>query len=283
MNTLNDKFNEHLQNMGEIVLIDGVENTVFFMTSPTGATQLNEFIYLFAFKGVCEQGSLINRNGTYYLVYHKEPEINEVYEKFLLRDITKFTNFVIGDELKEIPSIIFDGSQTVRENNSMAYFDGKLELLVPKNADTTQIIENDRFICFGNAWLVVGTTEVNRGYLNIYAEKTQVNEDDNIIDEIPSTYTPPVPEPTETYSIDGVAEIKTGQTVTYTGTKTVDGSVVASVWVFTLEDNGNDVQLVVVDDNTCDITSNESSGTVVLSGVCDGETVVKEIALKGLW
>jgi len=55
------------------------------------------------------------------------------------------------------------------------------------------------------------------------------------------------------------------------------------VWVFTLEDNGNDVQLVVVDDNTCDITSNESSGTVVLSGVCDGETVVKEIALKGLW
>lgn len=283
MDTLGNRFNEHLANKGEIVNIDGVENTVFFMTSPTGATQLNEFIYLFAFKGVCEQGSLINRDGTYYLVYHKEPEINEVYEKFLLRDITKFTNFVISDELKEIPSIIFDGSQTVRENNTMAYFDGKLELLVPKNADTTQIVENDRFICFGNAWLVVGTTEVNRGYLNIYAEKTQVNDDDNLVDEIPSTYTPPVPEPEETYSIDGVAEIRTGQTIEYTGTKTVDGVVVASVWDFTLNNNGNDVEFTVVNDDTCEIKSNVSSGTVVLTGVCDTETVVKEISLIGMW
>ncbi|MDW7668844.1 MAG: hypothetical protein SCJ93_08470, partial [Bacillota bacterium] len=114
-------------------------------------------------------------------------------------------------------------------------------------------------------------------------EKTLVDENDNLIDEIPSTYTPPEPEPTGTYTIEGVAEIKTSQTITYTGTKTVDGSVVASVWVFTLDDNGNDVEFVIVDDNTCDITSNESSGTVVLTGVCEGETVVKEIALKGLF
>jgi len=283
MNILGNKFNDYIDKYGETVLIDGVEHTVFFMNSPEGATIMNDFVYMFCFTGACEQGALVERKGVNYLVYHKETDINEVYEKFLVRNITKFTNFVISDELKAIPSIIFDGSQTVADNQYIGFFDGKLELLVPKNADTIQIIENDRFIAFNSAWLVVATTEVNRGYINLHCEKTQVNEGDNLIDEIPSTYTPPEPEQTGTYTIEGADEIRDGQSITYTGTKTVDGSVVASVWAFTFEDNGNDVDFVVVDDTTCEITSNTSSGTVVLTGVCDGETVIKEIALKGLW
>jgi hypothetical protein len=283
MDILQERFTEYMDRKGETVLVDGTSRTVFFMAFREGVTTHNDYMYLFAQAGEVSSGALIEKDGKLFLVTHKESNINGTYDKFLIRNITKNINLVLNDTLVSVPSIIFDGVQRIDDNKYLSVAEGKLQLLIPYNDTNKVVAENDKFISFNQAWEIIGFTFVEDGLITLYCEKVLLSDNDDIINEIPDTYTPPAPEPTGTYYIDGADSIKTVQTITYTGVKKEDDVIVPSVWAFTLEDNGYEVVLTILGDDSCTIWSDEGSGNITLTGVCDGETITKEIELKGLW
>ncbi|SHJ03550.1 hypothetical protein SAMN02745751_01615 [Dethiosulfatibacter aminovorans DSM 17477] len=283
MNTLDERFTEYIGRNGETVLVDGNSRTVFFMSFKEGITILNDYMYLFTQAGEVSTGVIIERNDTKYLVTHQEGNINGVYDKFLIREITKELNFIIDNEAVAVPSIIYDGVQRVSDSSYLSVFEGKLEVMICDTTQNQKIEANDRFITFGNAWKVIGITKTDKGLIKLHCDKDLIADDDDMENEIPKGIIIEEPTPTGAYYIDGKADIKCMSLETFTGIKIENDIIIPSVWAFTLEDNENDVEFSITGDDTCTIKSQESSGNIVLTGVCDGETIIKEIDLEGLW
>jgi hypothetical protein len=283
MNTLQGRFTDYIGRNGETVLVDDTSRTVFFMQFKEGVTTHNDYMYLFAQVGEVQAGSIISRADNDFIVTHKDTNINNTYDKFLIRNITKYINLVLNDILVSVPAIIFDGIQRIEDNKYLSVVDGKLQMLIPDNEINSKIAINDRIIVFRQAWKVIGFTGVEDGLITVYLEQVLLSSEDDIINEIPDTYTEPVLEPTEAYYIDGQDYINNMSLKVYTGVKSENDVVVASIWNFSVEDNGYEVEFTVTGDNTCTIKNKVNSGNIVLTGVCDEETIIKEIELKGLW
>lgn len=283
MDTLQERFTEYIGRNGETVLVDDTSRTAFFMSFKEGITILNDYMYLFTQAGEVSSGALIERNGIKYIVTHQEGNINGVYDKFLIREITKELNFTIDNEAVAVPSIIFDGVQRVSDTRYLSVFEGKLEVMICDTTQNRKIEANDRFITFGNAWKVIGITKTDKGLIKLHCDKDLIADDDDMENEIPKGIVIESPVPTGAYYIDGQDYINCMSLVTFTGIKKENDEIVASVWSFTLQDNGYDVEFKITEDDTCTIKNNETSGNIVLTGVCDGETIIKEIDLEGLW
>lgn len=166
--------------------------------------------------------------------------------------------------------------------------DGSCKILVQQNAETISIPFNQRFIFDGHAFQV---QQIDNHYsptlMTIYIFETQIQSGDDLVHNIAWNGNVEGDVTTDTRISPNVNKILTGETVSYSVFKYLNG--VKQGNTFNISASGvpeNTYKLTVADGNHFSIRAKEkSNGTLVVSCVDTGtsETTTIQITLGGAW
>lgn len=187
MNTLFDKFNEHIKKYGKAVEINGVDAIGFF--KEIDEKQSTDLKYLFVEKGLLKQGDIINSISNTWIVTNEPICINDVYDKALVQRCNYNVKFMFEDGIvKELPSII---DSKVFDSETGKYIPvamGKIIVMLQNNSISMNINVNSRFIKMGSAFKVVGKDLTRNGLTILYCDLDMIGSQDDTVNEIANAY-----------------------------------------------------------------------------------------------
>lgn len=275
MNTLQDKFAEHMNKYGKAIEINGLDTIGFFMEIDN--KQSTDEKYLFTEINQVSQGNVIQYNSTKWLCTGNPVNINGVYDKSVIKQVKYSIKFAMpSGSLSIFPSLIDTKVFDTSTGQYITIPEGKILVTMPENEDSNKITADLRFIIMGSAWKVTGIDKSKIGLITLYCDKSQFDTvNDDIENEIADAH-----KYIHTYTINitngDSADLDYREaTLQLTVSCTDNGEVVSSPVVTYSSDN---IAVATVDTNgliTCHAigqavittTYNDVSDTFIINGI----------------
>ena len=180
MNTLQDKFNSHMNKYGKVIEINGLDAIGFFMEIDNKSSTDEK--YLFAGINQVSQGNVIQYNNTKWLCTENPVNINNVYDKSIIKQVKYSIKFAMpSGSLNIFPSIIDTKALDTNTGQYITMPEGKILVTMPENEDSNNITVDLRFIIMGSAWKVTGIDKSKIGLITLYCD---INQFDTVNDDI---------------------------------------------------------------------------------------------------
>jgi hypothetical protein len=132
-------------------------------------------------KSPINRGDLIIYKDNNYLVTSDVDNINNIYYKAKMKKCPHVVKFNFGGTVKECPAILETKVMDIESGQYFPLATGKMLITIKDNIN---VVLQQRFIKFGEAWNVTGIDKTKIGLIILNVEKTTTNSNDDIENEI---------------------------------------------------------------------------------------------------
>ena len=190
MDILLDTFKETLEREGTSIVIGADTFKVFFRRNEKGETIAHSTLYAL-YSNQIKQGEVFSLNGNKYLITKELTAENTTYRKYDCVQCNATIKWMYGKNDLVIYDCYMVGiADSLKSSANATIINSKIEVWLPRNADSERIILNGRFFCgsYVSANKIIDINYLN-GLCILYAERDTILSTDDEINGIASRWT----------------------------------------------------------------------------------------------
>ena len=181
MNSIEKLWNFFKFEKGELVTVNGVQNTAIISDANTNPSYYDDQ-YIRADIPI-KTGDVV---GYQYMIWFviSQPDLNLITYRAKMRQSNYMIKAVLDEVLYEFDSIIESVSASVENSKFIDTAAGKIVVTIPSSSLSNKVDINMRFVKLGYVWKVSGVDRSENGLNIIHADKEAQGANDDMVNEI---------------------------------------------------------------------------------------------------